>query len=495
MKRRNYSFWLILTYVVMAALCAALIIFMKEDMTSIIVNVAMFVIVLIIFIFAISKFALADRIQKELKKAAEKIREDASLDDKYLWDQYKDGGEASIFSKGILAEPFRKYVSEMNRMAQFDNAGYSCDIEDFINKDYIDNLLKRNILNLVPGTMTGLGILGTFVGLSFGLQYFNTGTAAEITDSIAPLMEGIKVAFHTSVYGMVFSLVFNFVYKNTMEAVYTNLEEFLNIYKANVIGDSINDNESKVRELIQAMPETIGTTLSEQIGQTLAPVVYNMNKTMMEFAQTVMDNQAEGMKGLVKEFVEQMHGSMEESYRRLGQVMNETSEIQKQTNAYSQTIMERLGAISSDIVDINNLSNSVISHMAGYVAKIDELQGVINSNYTAALSQMNSLGKHEEEIRGYMSALTKSEREINSGLSTAASELSIAAVGLNDQLTASLNKTLSMFDSNLAEITNYLSQTVSEIESATNAVPQTVKAACDDMRRSFDQMNSELRRG
>ncbi len=65
--------------------------------------------------------------------------------------------------------------------------------------------------------MTGLGILGTFIGLTIGLQQFNTGSASEITNSISPLIQGIKVAFHTSIYGMVFSLIFSFVYKNKLE--------------------------------------------------------------------------------------------------------------------------------------------------------------------------------------------------------------------------------------------------------------------------------------
>ena len=60
---------------------------------------------------------------------------------------------------------------------------YKCDIEEYINFNLIDTVIHRNRMNQVAGVMTGLGILGTFIGLSIGLQSFNTGSTAEITNS------------------------------------------------------------------------------------------------------------------------------------------------------------------------------------------------------------------------------------------------------------------------------------------------------------------------
>ena len=90
--------------------------------------------------------------------------------------------------------------------------------------------------------MTGLGILGTFIGLSIGLQAFNTGSAEKITNSIGPLMDGIKVAFHTSIYGMIFSLTFNLIFKTVLEQAYHKLDEFVAEFKRYVRPDATYDN-------------------------------------------------------------------------------------------------------------------------------------------------------------------------------------------------------------------------------------------------------------
>ena len=527
MRKKNYTFWLILTYIVMAALCAALIIFFKQSISSIIINVAMFVVVGIIYTFAVHKFTDAWKFQKALFNATKKIKEDSKSDTRYLWETYKNN-EKALFDGSILGGQYQKFAAEMTRLEQLGNTDYKVDVEDYINKDYIDAAVNKNVLNLVPGTMTGLGILGTFVGLSFGLQYFNTGTAAEITESIAPLMEGIKIAFHTSVYGMVFSLVFNFVYKGTMEAVYVQLEEFLSAFNTYVSGNPANDNENSLREMLQTLPDTLGAAISAQMGENLAPIVYNMNKTMMDFAQTISDNQAQGLKGLVNEFVEKLNVAMGDSYREFGRIISETCEIQRNNNIYAQNIMDKLGSLSNNIADINSMSLSIVNNMAGYVTQIDNLQKIMSDNYNSAYRQLDAMRDHEETMQKYIYTIASGEKEISENiqkeldtvmdmsrvfaddigktskeltqvLSTAkvqldqsANALSSASIGLDDKLSKSLKTTFEMFDTNMAQITTHLSTTIDQIAQTTDRVPEVVVAAYDGMKRSFDKMQEDI---
>ncbi|MEZ4935968.1 MAG: MotA/TolQ/ExbB proton channel family protein, partial [Crocinitomicaceae bacterium] len=57
----------------------------------------------------------------------------------------------------------------------------------------------------IPGIFTTFGILGTFLGIYFGLQTFDVNN---INDSIPSLLEGLKTAFSTSIIGIILSLVF-----------------------------------------------------------------------------------------------------------------------------------------------------------------------------------------------------------------------------------------------------------------------------------------------
>ena len=66
------------------------------------------------------------------------------------------------------------------------------------------------MLLAVPAILTGLGVLGTFVGLQIGIGSLNlSGEEIENLDkSIAPIISGCSTAFSTSVWGVFCSLVF-----------------------------------------------------------------------------------------------------------------------------------------------------------------------------------------------------------------------------------------------------------------------------------------------
>jgi len=337
-------------------------------------------------------------------------------------------------------------------------------------------------------------------------------------------MEGIKIAFHTSIYGLVLSLVYNFVYRASMEAVYTQLEEFLSTFDTYVLGDAYNDNESSMRELLQALPEQLGASVSQQ----MSAASYNMSKTMKEFAETVSETQTQGMRTLVSEFIEQLNVSMGNSYSMFGRVINETVEVQRQNNAYAQTIMDRLGTVAGNVNDINTLSAHIIDSMSGYIGEIEKLQNIVNENYSSTYRQMEMLKEHEERMQGYVYAISAHEKEVNdsirqelaeiikmsgafsgeiqsttqklsnvlsgarSEIDAAAKELASASTGLDERLAASINQTFDLFDTNMAQITDRLNETVSSIDSTTQRVPEVVLAAYNGMKQSFDAMQEEM---
>ena len=79
--------------------------------------------------------------------------------------------------------------------------------DEYINEDLLDRVGMNYFNSGISGTLTGLGILGTFLGLSMGLSSFSGENIYTISDNVGPLLSGMKVAFHTSVYGIFFSII------------------------------------------------------------------------------------------------------------------------------------------------------------------------------------------------------------------------------------------------------------------------------------------------
>lgn len=418
--KKTHERTLIFIYIGMVFLCAYLNFSSdgRVEITNILVNVGLFLIVGVIFLHALKCFKAVSKIVTDLNRVSKQIEEDFEKEQVFLWNTYKD--KDTIFENEILSTRFKEYQYEMKRLAVLSDSGYRCDIEDYINRDIIDNAIERNIMNLVAGMMTGFGILGTFIGLSFGLQNFSTGTAEEISDSIAPLMDGIKVAFHTSIYGMVFSLCFNYIYKRKLDEANQAVDAFLDVYKKYVMPNTQNDSINKLLDYqkrqadnMAGMADTIGEQIAQKISDTMAPHFERMNETISNFANVASQSQVEGIGTLVDKFVSEMNQSLGDNFKELGKVIEETCEWQKQNGEYMQKILEEIGGMTHNIQEINELSGRTVESLASYVEQIEKLQGVINENFMSVNLQMENNAQMIEKQQGYIDTLVEYEKNIS----------------------------------------------------------------------------------
>lgn len=407
--KKNYIHLLNIVYGFALLVCFYLTVTSKSvDSNSIIINGLLLAIVFLIFFHAKKTMKNIVAITQDLKNATQKITTDFEQEQKYLWERYNDENSEVLFQNSYLVESYKKYTSERKRLAFISDNKYKCDVSDYINEEMIDALMKKNVYNLVPGVMTGLGILGTFVGLSFGLQNFNTGNTEEIEASIAPLMNGIKVAFHTSIYGMLFSLVFNYVYKETLEDAYIAVDEFLKVFDNYVDSNASDNNDIVVQMLLQKMPETIG----ESIANVLSPAVDRMNETLENLTNNMASNQLQGLSEIVDHFVDAMDTSMGDSFKALGETIDKTIEMQTKNSELMNHILDEIQGMTQNIMDINTLSNQTVEHMAGYIENIESLQKVINENFTSINTQLEHQKEYDDKLKEYIDILVNYERQI-----------------------------------------------------------------------------------
>ena len=333
-RRKGYEFYLLLTYIAMAAVCIYLNFFtvaQAGNIANIVVNIAMFVIVAMILFFSVTtSLGPVAGIAGDLRRVTKKIEDDAKHTRSFLWEKYRDDKE-ELFHNSTLMREYNDYLYELERIVHTDKTYYKCDIEQYIGYDLIDLVIHRDRMNQVAGVMTGLGILGTFIGLSLGLQSFNTGTTAEITNSIEPLMNGIKVAFHTSIYGMVFSLVFNYVYRKRLDDAESAVRDFIGAYKKYVMPDTTTDGVNRLMELQQqqteaiiSLSDTVAHQLSEGLKELLEPQFYRFAETIDSFARLATKNQMDQLRLVVGAFIDEMNRSLGGSLGRLSETINST---------------------------------------------------------------------------------------------------------------------------------------------------------------------------
>ena len=297
---------------------------------NLIINIGFLIIIGILFVISSISFGRLSRVTRELEDVSLLLQKEyKKTGEKNLWANYKD--KDAFFEEKNLQDAFNKYRLRVNSTKARRGAGSFCDLEAYINEDLLDRISMNSFNSGVSGTLTGIGILGTFLGLSMGLGAFSGDDIFTISDNVGSLLSGMKVAFHTSVYGIFFSLVFNIIYRNLMSNAYKTLDEFLDVFRQTTQPFSGKDEE------------TAATMLVYQAGMasSLRQILEVMKGNAME--------QTAGVERIVDRFTEEMQSALDMDFKKLGNTLKSAGESQAVSAA---NVAEMVEAVTT-LVEVN----------------------------------------------------------------------------------------------------------------------------------------------
>lgn len=200
--------------------------------------------------------------------------------------------------------------------------------------------LKTKITNYyvfesIPSVFITLGLLGTFMGITYGLLNFKTEPDL-IKTSIQELLDGLKLAFLTSIYGIVMSLVFGKMVKYKMHKGHAIEPEF----------------ESELKELkimnkhLQSLSANLANSIDNAIVQSLKGVVEDVNDTF-------------------KKFIDQL---VSENFQRLTESIDRLTEWQ-------ETYHKEIVSIKQAYESLVSRHESFVNTIQNWVETLDEIAG------------------------------------------------------------------------------------------------------------------------
>lgn len=279
------------------------------SVSNLVINLTFLLLIGVLFVVSFTSFFRLNRLTDKLLDEADKIYKAYDGGDHKLWETYR--AKSKVFEDDVLDEAFYRYQKKMNSFQTRHGLMGRCEIEDYLNEDMLNQVGMNYYNSAISGTMTGLGILGTFIGLSIGLGSFNGNDIYTISDNVGPLLDGMKVAFHTSVYGILFSLVFQFAYRSLMADAYDKLQEFLAAF----------------RECVEPM-------VNNTDDNTKAMLVYQANmansmKQMTELLKGEARDQAESLDRLVQRFTARMEQNLGADFDKLAAALQKAGKAQE----------------------------------------------------------------------------------------------------------------------------------------------------------------------
>ena len=355
-----------------AAVCALMAwITLSAGTQAVIYNLAFLGVMLLIILLAlIFGFARMNQTVRGLNRASKKLM--GVYQNREQMNEITRAG-ATIFEVDYLDRKYQEYLGYLRK------TNSPCDIGDYIGEYEINNYTHRRLVEMVPDVLTSLGILGTFIGLVWGLRGFNPVSYEAMASSITSLIDGIKVAFVTSIFGITLSLAYSYWLRGALTNVSESLDNFLDKYYLCAVSPTdataMNHVLANQREQTRAI-ENMGSSISDQLAVSMAdhmdPVMTQMNQTLDYFVNTVTLNQKELLETIAASVMAAMKKEFISEFVEMRGMLKEANKVQKE---YLDYITKAQAQFEKNLSDgAKQMSKAVEDSSNNAKASMDELR-------------------------------------------------------------------------------------------------------------------------
>ncbi len=242
------------------------------------------------------------------------------------------------------------------------------DADNFYNNDVLlKERMNTKILNYIPQLMVGLGLLGTFLGLSMGLSNLDL----KDNSGINQLLDGVKTSFYTSLYGMYFSITFTILinlHLGEIEKKILELKDKLNsIFHKNNGSEIIQEIKKEIAQIRisnEGMAESITNGISQEMDK-----YKEANDTSLREITELLGSKIGGIsQGLSGSFEKTIGESLEK--------------------IFSSDFIEKFENIKNQLIEVSEKNNMFISEYKNEIKEIAYTTGDLKDSYVNLTSKM-----------------------------------------------------------------------------------------------------------
>lgn len=390
--------------------------------------------------------------------------------------------------------------------------GVASDVAEYVHDDsIITEPGKASLADVIPGLCTSLGILGTFIGLSMGLNGLDV---MEIT-SYMQLTSGIALAFNTSIVGIIASMTFNIIYRYAVGKARSALDNFTTAFYTYGIPQppdpttQILAYQRGQAAAMDQLAEDLGSQMGGEIQRAIATAMAPTQRAMNDFIGAATRAQIDGLDQVVSRFIERMNTVLDGELKHLGTALSDTANGQLQTQEKLQMIVASIGDMTQSVVEIHGVSEQVIAKFASYVSDMSGAYQKVGETQDEAQDLLAEISESSQRQTKYLSALQEYQTKLqasfrdytlwtdqfvggleertasqNAALDHTAAEMRASSDMLRgayssftESIQLGLANALGLFDENMQNLMRQVNGTLKEIQDTINKLDGAMKRA------------------
>lgn len=397
--------------------------------------------------------------------------------------------------KAKFAEAWQEFADSLITRQHDENQEivYKTDEASFFFSE--DRLLGQHMnlrfWNSISAILVGFGILGTFVGLVWGLIPFSSidfQNTDQIKNAIRELLSGVSTAFVTSVWGMMTSLLFNAVEKLAIGGVgseIVNLQRSLDrIFTLTVAEEIAFRQEDELAQQTAAL-KSFSTDLANDIKSAMAEgrqeILSELNKTVEAFSTTILEQLRPILERLMEAIEELRQQKEESSTETIGKLIEE---FQKNLSTSTVTQMEELAkTVGEASQSLKNLPEQIGMMIASIQEQINQTRQLLAETSQEQADQMKNM--MDEMIKTLQSVVELAAKQTGEQLDQQMGKMK----DVSDESIQTLQTTIAELRQS---ITDTLKQQQDAIGKITSQTSQASVDATDRISQLMDQITRRL---
>lgn len=385
----------------------------------------------------------------------------------------------------------------------------------FRTETLVDTVLRTEFFKHLPGILTGLGIIGTFLGLIHGLQAFEVSEDPDTARrSLEALLQGVYRAFLVSAAAIGLAMLITFIEKWMVTALYKHVETICQLldgmFQAGAgeeyLSRLVQASEASAKEAKQLKQSLVG-----DLKQILEELTERQISANINSSSQIADRVAEGVSDSLKEPLTNISEAVKHVTGNQGEAVNRLL-----TDTMAALTAQLRDLFGQQITGINQMQQQTMEAMATAVGKLKELVADIGTTgaqtTTSMVDKLNdaivaiegrqaAMGAQVQSLIGQITAqVSQSQSETNQKLHESISTMSqeiASAVGTLKEMVHSASQEDAARHRMLAQGTTTAVSTISTevraILEQSTASAQTMQTAVAAMERittdSINKMN------
>lgn len=352
-----------------------------------------------------------------------------------------------LCQNSFVAEAWGKYKKNLARSKDENLVRIYSTVEagEYFNIPAFTGSLYTHFYSGMAGVFTGIGILGTFVGLTIGLIGINTSSTAALQSGISVLLSGMTTAFWTSVVGISLGLIFNIVYsiilKRVTATVQTVAAHFERIFTRRTVEEILMEQSSEA----QAQ-----TAILSRLGT--------------DMASALCDRLPDVLEGIADKLNDSLKGDLQQKFDLL---LNELHQLN--SGAITAVADSFNSGAGEQIAGFAKTLETLSDGMEEILRKSQETSQDVNAQIQETLQQML------QELQTSMSDNLSRQKE---GMTEAVSQ--------NQLMMEEMRETMKRMSESMEELAN---KSHSSIETAAREMAENAKMQSDEARKSAQAMS------